>query len=689
MMLAILTLLAAPITFAAPAAKLDKVLERLEASTGIVWRADPEMARRVVFVSVSDVAPADLQARLSEATGGRWREHDGALTLEPDPEAERLRREAILAARRAGIERLFAEYRKVLERPFDAAEAGDLMDQLVRLDQTPREPGEDPVFSRRQATLFMRGPCSRAMLRLVLGLSVDELAALGPRSRTVFAPDPTRMQRPLGQDAGPVVDEYLREQAVWAAEMDVRPWRRPEMLMGGDPRGEPPPLEERPNLYLVVWGGEGASLFHVELMAQVEGMEPFALTQLSASAEEIWPEPEPQGLERIPAAAIEWSPAAQALLEASKEGQERLAPLGPAARPIVLDPVTHEPADAVIGDALRAWARAGYDVVAALPDAAIGAFLREDRRVRRAATVREYLGPLFAQDLLDLRTDARWAVLTPGSSNRVAVSNLDREALRELARSVDSHTPTLDALASYMWRARGHDHEFGLALASLLDRGLYWTYQRSTFPGPRDEGLQLYGSLSRAQRTILETGGTIMIGALTSEQREVAHRIAYFDLVRSPWMRPDGVSVHAGEPPEPTRAFPNGLPANGHLSLRTNREDVLTAYRRQEDGSWLAVGPESPSSVGWALAVQAADGEPGDPDARIFDGYAVTPHELLHLRVHFDAEHWQAPRLVRLLPPTGEPVPWTELPEAMKSEIEESRRMAEILRGHRTGAAPP
>jgi hypothetical protein len=686
MMLAALALFASPITFEAPAAPLARVLEQLEEATGIAWRARPEMEGRVVFVSVSEVAPADLQQRLAEAAGGRWRDRDGVPTLERDPEADRTRREAILTGRRDGIERLFAEYRKVLERPFDAAEALDLRAQLDLLDEAARAPGQVPSYWHERRALYMRGPATRAMLRFLFGLPVDELAALPPWSRTVFAADPTRMQRPLGRGAGRVVDEYVREQGVWAAAFAARPWRRDYQIVS-DPRNETGALSGRPGLYLVVRRGEESSLFNVDLM-QDGASGPDILAQLSVRPDVIELEAEPEALERIPTAEIAWSPAAQALLAhaaqdmlgQNPEGPPGVAPLGSAARPFVLDPVTHEPADTVIGDALRTWARAGYDVVAALPDVAIVAVLWRPGGTE-TPTVRGFLGPWLAYDVLDLRTDAGWAIVTPGRNDRVVVSNLNRAAPRDFTASVDRHGATFDALASYFWRSRDHGFELGLGLASLLDRTVH-----SLMDGNDQDGLRLYGSLTRSQRTTLETGGAIHLGALTAAQREIARRIAYGSVIRPVAPGPGG---SWGPTIEPTSAFPNGLPATGYLSLTTRREETLTMYRRQADGNWRALQLTDPRTIGWVLATQPAGAGPGGAGELALYAYRVTGRETLDLRVHFDDQHWNSTRLTRLLPAGDRPVPWTELPEPIRARIEAARREFEAQPGRRTGTTPP
>ena len=490
------------------------------------------------------------------------------------------------------------------------------------------------------------------------------------------------MQRPLGRDAGRVVDEYMREQNLWAAEFIATPGRRPDIAMAPDPRTQTSPLSARPNLYLVVIRGQEASLFNVNLVLGEGRRGPSVLAHLSVRADLMMNEQAPAGLETIPAAPIEWSQAARESLAAAVREGPGPAPLGPVARSFVLDPVTHEPADVLLGDALRSWARAGYDVVAALPDMVVAAAFFGARQESAPATVRGFLGPLFAHDLLELSLDSNWAVLAPSLNDQVKVSNLNRRVLRDLTESIDRHGATIDALAAFMWRSRDDDPTLGLALGSLLDTQVMLKAGGS---GSLD-ALLLYGSLSRRQRSALESGQALAVGSLTPAQREVVRRIAYSDEIRLHAPGPVGL---AGLMVEPTSAFPHGLPVTGTLSLLIHREESLTAHLRLADGSWQTAGPVSTHSIGWLLARQAA-GVARDRAGGFPDGFTLAGRERLEFRVHFDAEHWQAVELTRLLPAAGVPVPWTELPEQVRRAIEQSRAQAEAQQaGGRTGTGPP
>lgn len=563
------------VTYSTVAAPVARVVEEIGKAVGEPLAVSQANRDAVLAVHLQDAPLPDVLSRIAKATSSVWRrEPDGRYLLAKDAAAQA------------------AETR--LEQ---AARAEDLRKALAKMMEPASPPGAQG--GQQQPTVVpAMGPAAKAIVELARQLDLNVLASIPPDGRVVFATRPTRMQRPLGSNAGTVLSRMIQEQNAEAVrrqgetvdEATQKLLDFAESLGVGGSRsqisGSPVkallvatrmPFVGALNLQLKLYDREGAVVFRSTQMVNQQSLDFLSMFGGGSGA------PATQGdASEGPDADIEFSSHTQAMRQQAgglmtgggmpkfpPEVEERLA------RPDVYDPLSYAESEALLAVAKHKK----LNLIANLPDSLISplAMLMPSGKV----TVNGHLRNLKSNKEVVLDQADGWLVVSPAKPAEARSKRANRPALAKLIAAVRSKPiASLDDYASYAAVAEP-PMETPAAMMSLM---VFAPNSMSAgITGMLNwDMLRLHGNLGAAQRRQLESGGRLALGSLTPQQRLLAEKLVFGASARltgggEPAVSEAGfmemvvemVGAAASKDyrDEPTELMPNGLPPAGWIDL--------------------------------------------------------------------------------------------------------------------------
>jgi hypothetical protein len=588
------------ISFETNAARVPAVLESLSAAAGYSLVSSPELLNDVVLIRVEDVALGDLMKKLAAATTGKWLQEEGRLRLVRDQDGVKAEELRLLRQRTEALRKAQENVRKkVASAPtLTATTADQLVQEGIALRKLfNAEEDYDPKLYQRMDALRKRAPGGRALERMLLLISPERLAAIGPDQRQVFAVNPTPMQLPLGAGAQQVVGDLLREQKAFreAASKVPPPGKNADEEDEYDPIGflvdQPPDSPIRKVLISVKRTGYSNNL-QAEMRFLCEDgtyWGEWSTTLLSDRPEQDAESPQADSKD-LPAikpddTAVEFGPLGKQIIEwsmsmmSSMESGDMLREWNVPEEIVsaFLQPEKTEPLSILTGDGLLFIARhEKKNLVAALPDNLMMMF--GYTRAPSQVTIRQFKAFLgMSRDLVQDEADGWWTIL-PRDPTESRATRVDRSSLGALCRTAHStgHIGLDDLAAFAIKNAEGS--ESSLMFSLMLVMGPRATMINMS---PDWNMLQIYGALNSYQRSVLGRGDAINLASLTPAQRQALHRMVYYG--ESGFQMEDedemAAPVPIGEVPsmvggdvwmmeEPTESLPNGIPGTGLLSVK-------------------------------------------------------------------------------------------------------------------------
>lgn len=567
-LLAAIVTLPAAIDLEMKAARVPVVLQAIGKKMGTPLAADGAFENEVVLVRVARVEPEALLQRIARATAGKWELHDGRRTLVPDRDRRAKEEEARVAKRLATIQGGLDALAKRLEEPYSTSR---LEEARAYFD----EPGGPRDYSLLDKHRFME-PLRRACARALIALGAKRIAEVEWGGRVVFATHPTRMQHPWTPPPGLL--ESLRGE--WQALQDVSSgWGdRARMELGpsrfssngrfaGSDLGEIG--EARLSIVDPGWSRGGSIEFTI---ASPDGqVERTGELRLPMATQPVVT-PKPTDVEDVP---LPLDPLTQDYVSLSRDiynNPRKVAAKGSALFEFLTDPLTHDPLE--LGSELYlGYAKArGMNLVADLND---NSFYRATGQRQSPLTTRQF-ETLNRGFFAWIETDG-WLVLSPSEPALARRNRDDRKALARLMNGLAADGRVdLDERANYLLsRPFAASAGFGPSLACVLDGGL----ERSSFD-LNENAQRLWATLSPSQRA----SGRLSFSQLDQRGKRFAERAVYVDrLVRRKgnpfddaqfdhdiWTASDQVIL--GGSGEPTRLFPDGIPADAPITLVDRQE---------------------------------------------------------------------------------------------------------------------
>lgn len=588
----------APIDFEVSASRLPVVIEALSQKTGEKLFCSPELGRQVLVVKFSGVTSAEAKAKIAEATDAEWADRNGTLTLLRTPGKQReLDSKWNAALEKPMLDALGELTDQLGKQPkFGAMSAKKLLDELNAGD-AKSEDEEQRGYRDWQAKekVMARGPGGRAVARTLALLGAKELTTI-PVGRTVYATNPTNLQRPLPRAIDGILKAWDEDQRIWEKTLQSNP---PEKPSGGWSSSDPRFSvygDNRANRVLMVARRYGPK---ANIQFTLTGYDASGKTQFSSSTN------------LVPKWALQTADFQKAILEAvangnytlSKESQTKIAhgsldyakDLRPTAEEakVYADPVARDPLSYEHSELLLALAKESKrNLIASINDSLQipgGGGEQADKPIN----LNGYLKYNEQMGNIEVARDDKWIQIKPFAKQGPPQLPDDRFAARKLILSgLQVGYFTLDALAEF---AQSADSQWN-AVAFYLARILMPRTER-LLQEMDEKALKFYGTLSPVQRRTLTQGGTVPLNNLGSAAKKGLMEFALSGDTDNPasglFVKGQNtfMSLHNDLSAEPTEYLARGTGG-----------DVMTSTIKMDDD--LLVGTKSSKYVAWTRFIK-------------------------------------------------------------------------------------
>jgi hypothetical protein len=576
---AVLVVLAQPalVTYAGPAARLERLLPELGKVVGQDWQPSPALRDEVLLVRVDGVKTAELKDRIAKLLSATWKVEAGGiqrLALDPGTYQQRekqdlkARTERIAALIQATVGTAPGEARGALTRAGAEKLLADAKKEAERFN--PRTASGYMAIQ----SLERRGPSGRLHTELIRLLDPAVLARIPPGMRMVLSTSPNRMQYAFSGDPRPALRQFSESYQHWAevsegAEVKFAVEGGGEHSVGGLFTRTKAPKGTLKALVTVSRGSSDDYLTTRLLLSDESGgyqTEQYLMLRSDVSATRPFvPAPgdpelvlEPEDLEVAKALAT---------LYVDRSGFTAQF------RSRLTDPVARDPLELAQGPFLS-WAKTEQKPLLV--------HLRDENFAATAAIAAGSQGKIhlgvFKRMLKAMGTEFEldeWLVARPSDWTLTRTRAVDRRVLASYIQERLRGPLTLERRAEY-------------ALLFPSDRALLLHTLRTVLfevsPEYGEALLRFYGAMSPAEREAGKSG--VPLARLGPKAREELERTVM-------WSENDlGYSFqHTGAIPtssnpeiefgpvrrEPTERFPNGLPPELLVHLTEKLEEVVQA----------------------------------------------------------------------------------------------------------------
>jgi hypothetical protein len=596
------------VSFSAPPHRAEKLFEELSERVGVRLATAPQTAGEVLLIHVRDVPLHELMAQIALSASAEWREEEGLYRLVRP--AALARREAQEEARRQGewirevTLRAVSQFR---EKPMTLERAREVV--AAASDST------SPMVQR--LNVASDTPAARALVALVHALDPVQLAQMGRHERVVYSTSPTRMQLPFPQQAQPVLQQFLRDQAIYnqvepvegrvAGSFSVHQSGNGFSLSSGDKDRGPGRTDSGIGLALLTIRRINQQYMIGFIALDGKGL-PIAAHESSLM---VHGPPEKVEVQDPRADRVEFTPEALAYfqlidhrLSGPRGSMSTRFAMGPfqgvnfelgwrqafdprhltaELRQKLLDPVTFEPLSLGFGEPLIAVADSEKrNLVACLPDIFM---IRGAYRFKRGIRIDEVI-PFSSTFGLQLRRSEGWLTFLPNNPASARAARVNRESLRTLIRAATTaRVVSLDAFADYASNiGESAGQSIDVPLLRVFNPSAATTLERLRFDNYR--ALRFYAGLGPSHRQVVRTGGSITVANLPPASRQALQELIFFDL-QAFHVTASGSSLHNQEllpffgmlPQfERTVVMPNGLPGNIEIRYQPSVEAIAYAY---------------------------------------------------------------------------------------------------------------
>lgn len=573
--------LQAPISFEHRAAPVGRVLASLSEKSKLKLEALPAVAGDVVLISVKGVPLQDLMQKIATVTSAEWRQDGEIYRLVPAAGIRNRETQDEFTAKVTAIRASIAERLK----PPTAS-------------TTPDKPGEeDAEAAAAMANFDFSDIGDRPLLKIVQNVDLRALAALRSGDRVVFSTQPTRMQRALPANAGPMITSMVaKHNETVKAMKDQGPDQLDNLPDGTEmPQFVKDMMNQRTkpvgevskallvasrsgfmggfgslNLELILYDREGKVAYKTNTMlSEYSGR----MTELIEAAQG---KTKPAATKTTP---IELSADTKLVRDVFSKamGMNGTLKLKPEAKAILYHPEQYDPLSFLPTDSLLAVAKKqGRPIVANLPDE-MGEANAFAMATGTNTTVEDVEEDIKSAEEIRALADPTFLLIKPSHPAKARAERLDRTALAALMQAVDTKgIPSLDDVAAFAARAE-NPMEGGVAQAYVM--GLApgaFSFSMSGFTNW--DALRFYGLLTVDGRQTLASGGRLPFSNLTAAQSAQLQRMAFgtasnlqVEGVKSEdgfmsMMKMFGAGSDKDFRTEPTEVMANGLPGDGFVS---------------------------------------------------------------------------------------------------------------------------
>lgn len=601
------------VDLAVKGATLRVVAEQIGQEAGWTPTFDPSVENEVLVLRTKGLSAEILISKISEVTGTKWTLNGDQMMIQPDFSV----RNNALAAVRA----------KNAKAVIDAR-----TEYYESLKPQKYKDGEEEFTYEPEKEALLIGD-------MIRGLSDQFLTGIGPGQRIVLSSNPTSMQRPLGRVNVQAITEWIareNESRKMSEEERQQMADDPEYqkyieMMGG--LGEammPKPITEAPQKVLLVVERSGRTDFdplYIQITLRVMGAKGNVLIETQASlspdgeryygrgmagvavdtvsSEAISDgEDEPKAPPRKPMPGDEIpmtiSPEVQGVFDATNVDFKDIAStkMSSKVRELMMRTDLYDPMQFEMGEFLyEAADKRNLNFVGLLPDYVMqygGALPKKFVDVRLK----------FSQYELNEKEEGGWWTVLPTEPAKVWTKRMDRRALTGTLMAAQSRLfIPLDVLSTFMFRFP--DAEANTMVSQRLH--MFAPQMQNVMGALGDDShmLRVFGGMTQQERQMMRNGGSLPIGRLSSGARSVLQEkfFGFMPTITSVDVDKDlkpqtpaemmsgmmGMGMMFGSGgaggSEPTEIMPTGLPMNGMVTMKVNRESYMIAMSK--DGNLL------------------------------------------------------------------------------------------------------
>jgi len=548
------------ISFAAPASRASVLLPELSKQFGFPLLTVAQTENEVLLIQVHDVSIKDLMDRIAECANAQWKKEGSAYRL-VRPASLSNKAEAKETAHRVEV------IQRYLSSLNEAAQAtpewtADEARQLAQAMKTAVENSDrDHMSSKefRTASRFVRShaPTGAAFRLLVNQIGAHDLAQIHQGERVVYAMHPTAMQVAMGGDSAKIIERLLEQQQQFAqAYADLGPITRgpiriqdltPPTVRTGNSASEvgqailvltPSPVTQEIasevisfQAELIVANAAGETILSSSeslykqlsdenFEVQSAGSDPITLSPIArefSSIAKIQPffpssDERPSMFSQIGGLSLRFMTKAQSGTPPRPISDELKSRMN--------QPETYDPLSLLVGEAFTSAATALHqNLVADLPDTCVVPLCRIFQLPNTAIGSNDLLKIYAPRIGLTAVQAGAWITVEPRKPIDAELHRVDRPALGKLLRSFEHQkTVLLEDLASFAL------HQAKAVEDSDLD-GLYLitaggSLGRSALSTLHNTDIvRIYGTLTSAERSAMESNGAISLEMLTNDQK--------------------------------------------------------------------------------------------------------------------------------------------------------------------------
>ncbi len=580
------------------AASAPAAIAELSKQVGYPLEAMPATKDDILIIKVTDVPLNILLQKIASATNTEWEQTaNGMRLIRTDP----IRRKEANEEYAKLVGQIQASLDKTHKTTAEEGEFTDrnaqlTADRLVNM-QERQQSGQMVTDWQEQQRLTLEGPAYRLMRKVSVLLDAKTIAAVPEGRNVVYSNMPNRMQHQLPGNIQPLVQTYIKEQAIWAKAVKAARDRR-----GGQQNWYFENMSDPSNRKI------GKVLLSLNRSRQSRGVQLRLIVsdekgRLIGSANHVlgwdWEAYTTQAQQAAKTSAskeedIRFSRTSQliqeafvALRTASERNAQTNVSANPEVREILINPDKFEPLSIIATDCVFETARIkNVDIVCSAPDMIFYTGAVMGGQNLKPTT---YLNNL--NYLMDVETSNGWLVMKPVVPSSARRQRADRVLLGQFVRqAIKEGRVSLDNRASYAFKS-GMEEEtyFPTYILSLVG-----IVPQDEFGGEWNT-LRLYGSLTANQRQAAKASQPIPFRSLQPAQLEILRNVV-FD---SPWARlqvsyqqedfadmqnENGVIMGGGLESEATEVLPNGFIGNETLTITDKTDARLFSKPESENG---------------------------------------------------------------------------------------------------------
>lgn len=553
------------ITYQRAAASAQVVLRDLSPKVGVNLLTSPQTEKEILCLNLKDAPAKEVLNQIAWAVSGSWKREGTDLRLirsASDVADEKLR------SRRRAIQNfanMIADQRLDLGKmaPFTPERATVIARKLQAISKS-----YNPTkgSSANAELIGAEAPFERMVSKIATTLTPADYADLPDKAKVVFSSDPTQMQRALPREIIPILEEFRRNQAIWAEVTERIPVEQPEFngarynLKGMTYSSPPPekwgkvlltvtrqPLFTGASLNLVIADPAGTKL--------AEGYASLSPSQFRRFGNKL-----PTPSETDPEVKV--NRYAEALAKAMSSGSVDTLPADLRSR--LVNPEGSDPLALTFGELMVNYADAKKISLVVDMDDVTFLFGANPLPKIPASLFDTVIDAMFESNVGEGCTAIR-----PTDPAATRENRIDRRLLGQYVRRI-FEVKEMTIEESAQWLARFPEQDDQSMLTALIR---IMTGQALYSSDPK--WLRLYGSLTASQKKA-GLGDGLYLGDLSPQQAEIVNGMVYGDRTYLSFTtRPGQHSIYGTIYQEPTEALPNGLPARGKIKLMDRSEDAI------------------------------------------------------------------------------------------------------------------